>query len=426
MLVGLLNLSLPVRAILVALLGLVAARFANWAIYTWAWNRRKLGPWSSPVQSGDRSLLDHVPIVGWYRLQRESSEHGGGYWIRPLLIELVFPILLSWYYCYYVSGGALPARFAMRAALPGLDIQLHWQFLAHSILLVLMTIATFIDFDEQSIPDYVTLPGTMIGLLGAALAPAWLPFHSGAGGTVELHASIPLGWPLWLNGQYGLLLGLLIVLVWGFALLERVWIGRRGFRKGVQFFLAKMFRHKSIWVTVLVTTTVTLIGVWLGWVLLNPGRWTFLLSSLFGLAFAGGVTWAVRISASVGLGVEALGFGDVTLMAMIGSYIGWQSSLLVFFIAPVVALLFVLLRAIITGDTATPYGPYLCAAVALLLVFWDSLWNQWAAGVFALGNVIFGIVIACVALMGVMLWMWRLSKPIVLRLVGAAFPGTGR
>ena len=109
-----------------------------------------------------------------------------------------------------------------------------------------------------------------------------------------------------------------------------------------------------------------------------------MLSSLFGLAFAGGVTWGVRLSASAGLGVEALGFGDVTLMAMIGTYLGWQPSLLVFFIAPLVAILFVLLH-VITGDTATPYGPYLCAAAAIVLVYWHELWTEWAARMFTFG-----------------------------------------
>jgi prepilin signal peptidase PulO-like enzyme (type II secretory pathway) len=140
-------------------------------------------------------------------------------------------------------------------------------------------------------------------------------------------------------------------------------------------------------------------------------RWNLLLSSLLGLAFAGGVTWAVRISASYGFGAEALGFGDVTLMAMIGAFIGWQPSLLVFFLAPMLALLFVVVRWIITRDTATPYGPYLCAAVVVLLVYWDGLWTNWAAPMFALGvaSILIGLV-ACVALIGVMLWTWQLIK----------------
>ncbi len=51
------------------------------------------------------------------------------------------------------------------------------------------------------------------------------------------------------------------------------------------------------------------------------------------LAF-GGVIWAVRVLGRWTLRMEAMGFGDVTLMAMIGTYMGWQASLVVFFLAP--------------------------------------------------------------------------------------------
>ena len=44
----------------------------------------------------------------------------------------------------------------------------------------------------------------------------------------------------------------------------------------------------------------------------------------------GGIVWAVRIIASQALGVEAMGFGDVTLMCMIGAFVGWQPALLIF------------------------------------------------------------------------------------------------
>lgn len=417
---------------MVALLAVAAARFVNWAIYNWAWNRRILGPWSAlngspPIgkkSTGKRATgkkatakkyrlwSDHLPVLGWFALRREASEHGKGYWVRPLLVELLFPVCVTWYYCQYVSGGMLPARLVAWPLPEELESQLHWQFLAHAILFSLMAIATFIDFDEQSIPDLVTVPGTVIGILGAAIAPAWLPFHPTAFGVEELHANIPGGWPLWLDGQSGLWFAVLILLVWAFALLDRRWITRRGYGKAMQYFMARMFRVRVLWLSIAIVTTGLLLVVVYAWFHWNgpTGRWKYLLSSLFGLAFAGGFTWGVRLSASAGLGVEALGFGDVTLMAMIGTYVGWQPSLLVFFIAPMVAIVFVILRAILTGETATPYGPYLCGAAVLTLVFWDAIWSNWAGPVFALGTQILYIVVGCIVLMGAMLWIWRLIK----------------
>lgn len=403
---GFASLPLPARLAIVLLLATLAARFINWAIYNWAYFGKSLGPWSPAVgKKGFRVWQDHLPVVGWYRLRRESAVHGKGYWIRPLFIELLFPLAVAWYYHFYVSGETLQIGPAVRVLVP----ELHWQFVAHFVLFVLMGIATFIDFDEQSIPDFVTIPGTAIGLIGAAFAPAWLPFHVFRNGIQELHAGVPDGWPIWFNGTGGLAIGLVILAIWGFGLLDRRIITRRGYGKAIQYFFAIMFRRRGLWLTVLSVTALLsafVLGCW--WAELE--RWPYLLSSLMGLAFAGGVTWGVRISASVGLGVEALGFGDVTLMAMIGAFVGWQPSLLIFFLAPIVAIVFVLIRWAVTGDAATPYGPYLCAATVLLLVYWDSLWTGWAAPVFALGNVILGIVVACVVLMGGMLWIWRLIK----------------
>lgn len=411
MLLGFIALPVFARIALVALVAILVARFINWAIYNWAYFRRSLGPWAAPPKGGVKhTFLDHLPVFGWLRLRRECGEHGKIYWIRPLLIELVFPVAIAWYYHFYVSGGTLSIRTAAALMQP----ELHCQFAGHLVLLVLMAIATFIDFDEHSIPDYVTIPGTVIGLLGAAVALAWLPFElvmiAGQPAALELQANAPSVWPPVLNGVYGLVFALVILGVWGFALLERRWISRRGLRKGVTYFFARMFRNRSVWIPVLSVTVCLMAGVILAW-WSEIARWQFLLSSLFGLAFAGGVTWAVRLSASWGLGVEALGFGDVTLMAMIGTYIGWQPSLIVFFLAPLVAIVFVLIRKVITGESTTPYGPYLCAATVLLLVLWDALWTRWAAPMFNLGAGFFlGTVVACVVLMGAMLWIWRLIK----------------
>ena len=87
------------------------------------------------------------------------------------MIELLYPIALAWYY-RFMSRGSLPpgaGRFLAPLVANALAVLGHW------LLLTLMAIATFIDFDEQSIPDYITLPGTVIGILGASLAPLWLP-----------------------------------------------------------------------------------------------------------------------------------------------------------------------------------------------------------------------------------------------------------
>ena len=111
--------------------------------------------------------------------------------------------------------------------------------------------------------------------------------------------------------------------------------------------------------------------------------WQGLLSALVGMAASGGLIWLVRIIGAVTLRREAMGFGDVTLMAMIGAFLGWQSSL-IFFLAPFAGFVMGLFRAILFRNREIPYGPFLCLAALFLIVRWDSLW-QWAQWVFDLG-----------------------------------------
>ncbi len=409
------SLPLFVRALIVFLLSVLASRFANWAIYSWAHFHRSLGPWSVPPQGfAPRTWTDHIPVLGWWRLRLEAKIHGRNYWLRPMLIELFFPALMTWYFLFLVGGGTLPPEFSVFVSTLKLQHDLHGQFIGHFVLVTLMTVATFIDFDEQSIPDTITIPGTVIGLLGAALVPGWLGVSSvlstiGVETPVEMDALAPNTWVTWLNSASGLYIALAIVFVWAFALLDRRVILRRGLKKAVLYFFARLLRPHWLWKVVLIVATTLIVGVALAW---NHqiARWPHLLSSLFGLACAGGITWAVRISASAALRAQALGFGDVTLMAMIGTYVGWQSSILVFFIAPLMAVLIVVIQYLLTGEKAAPYGPYLCAATVALMLGWSHLWFGWAMRVFALGPTILGILGACVVMMGAMLWIWRLIR----------------
>ena len=53
----------------------------------------------------------------------------------------------------------------------------HAVFFSHVILICLMVAASFIDIDEKIIPDEITIPGTLLGLLLATLLPISLLPH---------------------------------------------------------------------------------------------------------------------------------------------------------------------------------------------------------------------------------------------------------
>lgn len=390
--------------LLVVLVSLCVAWLINWAIYTQAYNRRPLGPWSPlPCGAAKRSWLDWLPIVGWWRLRREARFHGGRFWLRPWLIEIGFPLAMLWLYDAETTGKLLPtARMAV-----GIEAELHCQFFAHFVLIALMTVATFIDFDEQLIPDTITVPGTLFGLFGSATFLLWLPLVPSGRRMVEMDAATYAAWPKHLNGPWGLALGLAIASVWCFALLDRIWITRRGWKRAPVYFVAVIFRTRW-WIIVAAIWVALSVAIVAAWQIQIP-RWQYFLSSLCGLACAGGLTWAVRVAARWALQVEALGFGDVTLMAMIGTYIGWQPSLLVFFVAPLVAVVIFAARYLFTGSGHGPYGPYLCVATIVVLLLWEPFRRTYAAPILELPPwVTFAILGLAVVMLGAMLWIWRL------------------
>ena len=59
---------------------------------------------------------------------------------------------------------------------------------------------------------------------------------------------------------------------------------------------------------------------------------------MLGLFVGGGFTYAIRQVFTFVFRREAMGFGDVTLMGMIGAFLGWQAAVLTFFLGPFLGL----------------------------------------------------------------------------------------
>ena len=135
---------------------------------------------------------------------------------------------------------------------------------------------------------------------------------------------------------------------------------------------------------------------------LLPAHWRGLLTSLLGIAAAGAIVWSVRILGGWAFQKEAMGFGDVTLMAMIGAYVGWQPTLLIFFAAPAAALVIYVPALLFRRHEALPYGPYLCASTLGVLIFWGEIW-AWAEPRFTVAWLIPAVLLAGFLLLGIVL-----------------------
>lgn len=72
---------------------------------------------------------------------------------------------------------------------------------------------------------------------------------------------------------------------------------------------------------------------------------------------------------------EALGGGDVKLMAMIGAFLGWKLTLLTFFLAPILGSGVGIFMKLKLGKDIIPYGPYLAIAAIVSLLCGDKILN---------------------------------------------------
>ena len=412
----------PLLQILVlALIGGLLGTFINWATLRWGYEKWNYSPWTKPgPDMKPRRLADYLPVVGWLWLRRNSDTHGKTFWIRPFLVELFWVIGLPCFFLWEMQGGLVGFQMSPQPAWGEI-----W-FWGHSMLIALMFIATLIDLDQRLIPDGITVPGAMIGLLMASVFPSFrLPELVSHGNRSQTFESLTFMSPdplsTWQLSPWGCLFGLLIFSVWAFALYPKL-IPRQWNLQACLLTCASMVRfwkRKPLKVhRYLRRQAITITVIWLIGIVLIPIAWSAMpenINSLFGalvgLGFAGMLVWLIRIIGSHALGQEAMGFGDVTLMAMIGAFLGWQAALLVFAFAPFAGLIVTAANFILTRDNELAFGPYLCLSSLGVLLFWPLVWGWAAPSIFAVGPIfLFTVLVVALVLFAGMLFVIRLGK----------------
>lgn len=309
----------------------------------------------------------NVPIFGWLLLRGRCRRCRGSISPRYPLIELLTGLLFALlYWCeipdwwrgpassalFHPYGPLLPSGWLASNAL-GLSplSAMHCRYGLHLALLSALIVATFIDFDLKIIPDSVTLPAMTVGVLGnwllacVFIVPLW--YQSPAMSAAARSQWWQIGLPMSAAGG---------------------WLTRWLDFTGVPAWIAT-------------------------WPLLHG-----LLLSVAGIVAGGGLIWGVRIAGQWGLQREAMGFGDVVLLAMIGSFLGWQGAVATFFMALVCALavlvlaVIVALAALLAGrrlqfGREIPFGPYLSLGAIVLLCSWRWVWPH-VESILALGPIL--------------------------------------
>ena len=284
-------------------------------------------PSSCPYCKKRIFATDNIPILGWLRLGGRCRFCRHSIPSRYALIEFFNGLLWVVLYVAIVPAGyatriETSALYSSLGALgqPGLTYSTQaWlvnaQYVYFLILAEALLVATFIDFDLMIIPEAASTPGTLIGVIGA--------FVLGA----------PTLWPIWFFSTSEL--------------------------NGLQIVLPQ-FLH---WMLNLPTQ--------IPWLIDHP-HWHGLFNSLLGMVIGGGTVSLVRIVGNWVFRREAMGLGDVYLMAMIGSFVGWQPSLLVFFVvAPLCALVATAASLSLDFNREIPFGPYLSVGALIVVFFWS-------------------------------------------------------
>lgn len=100
------------------------------------------------------------------------------------------------------------------------------------------------------------------------------------------------------------------------------------------------------------------------------------INSLVGIISGGGLFYLIAVLGEKAFGQEAMGGGDIKLMAMIGGFLGWKSILLTTFAASLIGSIAGIMFMIIKGrekGLRVPFGPFLALGAILSLFFGQEI-----------------------------------------------------
>ena len=142
--------SLPFLPIIVFLFGLAVGSFLNVVIYRLPRGKSLIRPGSTCPSCGKPiRFYDNIPVISFLVLRRRCRHCGEKISWRYPLVELLTAIL-----------------FTLVASKYGFSLQSFGYILLTAMLIAI----TFIDLEHFIIPDYITIPGAILGLILAVFS----------------------------------------------------------------------------------------------------------------------------------------------------------------------------------------------------------------------------------------------------------------
>ncbi len=134
-------------------MGASIASFLNVVIYRVPLGESIVSPPSHcPKCNSPIRWWQNIPILAWLALRGKCAHCKAPISPRYILVETLGGVLFLFSFCFLTSIGA----------------PLYW-ILVYWIWIALMIVGSFIDFDHQLLPDFVTVGGMILGLLFAGL-----------------------------------------------------------------------------------------------------------------------------------------------------------------------------------------------------------------------------------------------------------------
>lgn len=347
-------------------LGCIVGSFLNVCIYRIPRNESLVHPPSHCPHCGySIPWYLNIPLVTWVWLRARCASCGKEISARYFLVELLTGLVFAG--CWVgVGHRSAPAA------------------IVYCILISGLIVATFIDIEHYIIPDEITLGGMVVGLIAAFFAPA---------SHLRFPGMLPMQRPSSAMGDsvIGIIAGAGIV----YAILRggKLLFGRYRvkFPAGSRILFTEtalklpdqelpfeeLFYRDSDAVKFTAERVETVdrcyqkVDVQVQPKLVRIGQDTFDPEHVLHLE---------AVASQIVLPREAMGFGDVTFMGAIGSFLGWRAVVFSLAASSVIGSA-VGITLVLTGRRAwsnrLPYGPYIAVA-AVIWIFWGCYWwNRW-------------------------------------------------
>ncbi|MCH8825215.1 MAG: prepilin peptidase [Planctomycetes bacterium] len=364
-------------------LGAIVGSFLNVVVHRLPLGMSVVSPPSRCPTCGARlAWHENLPIIGWFLVKGKCRYCKVKISPQYVCIEAIVALLfLGLYIAYYVVGpsiihpwwGGVGGDWFYYSGV----YRSSPYFIAHLFLVAGLLAMTLIDARTFTIPMQIPLVLTIVGFLAAIIQPMMPTIPATATGWPTVTTCT---WPWFMSSACGML-GIFI----GIFLLKTGKI-RRSFADYEKYVKADEIignypharREMGVEFLFLLPCMIGLVaGYYLGKLLpatCPPIFFQSLGGALLGYLIGGGLIWSVRILGSLGFGKEAIGLGDVHLLAAVGAVLGGLDCYLVFpFIAPISGLVWVAMSIGLSAmfkraRRELPFGPHLAVATLVVIL----------------------------------------------------------